>query len=96
MGRKQSGSIRSRRCDVSPSWGGWGEEESSDKRVVSCAGVVCDMIPASQVRSVSGDLCNAAPPLEAWRIMAWTSWTVALCFYDVSSVCKACSRNVGT
>ena len=87
--------MKSRRCAISPSWGYLGVEGLSNSRAVSCVGVVCDMTPTSQVSSVRGDLCRAAPPLEACRIMAWTSWTAALCFFDdVSSVGGACPRNV--
>ena len=46
----------------------------------SCARVVCSCWPASQLIRLSGDLCRAAPPLEACRIMACTNWTAALCF----------------
>ncbi len=46
---------------------------------------------------VRGDLCKAAPPLDACRIVAWTSWTAALCvFNDVGGVgmagaCDVCA-----
>ena len=59
---------------------------SSVRSACSWAGVVCESLPASQLMRVSGDLCKAAPPLEACRIMACTSWTAALCFLMMCGV----------
>ncbi len=73
-------SMRSTRCAISPSWGGWGGKGSSDSRAEIWAGVVWVMIQASQVRNVGGDMWRAAPPFDACRIMACTSCTAALCF----------------
>ena len=59
---------------------------SSVRSACSWAGVVCRAMLASQLIRVSGDLCRAAPPLEAWRITACTSWTAALCFLMMCGV----------